>query len=302
MSDWLILMPNGTEHYFFRPYEGICCTRLTFGGAWSEHSVCIPRASNGFGVYSDKSSTVHIICTDKENRLIYAVRRNSEWKTYTLVELSRDISVSEMRLYSINNRINLLYSALYNGENLLVHCILGDHAKPSAISKLETPHFCIYNERVYYTNIDGELGYSELSDEKPSVFHKLYDDAHCGTLFGIDDKEILVFTRHSRLFVNGAEILYDSRLEEPILSQNGEKTYIMWKSGGLIRYIVSFNGGSTWSKPMRFMSTGLAPRLFIVQTPAEICKYYGYVGEKDVTLLGAPNIFFYPPTYTKKRM
>lgn len=291
MTNYLIRTKNGIEHYFYRPYEGICAKRRISGGVWQEYKSVLKSGRDTFGVYADNQDRVHLICTDAENQLIYAVRKNDVWKKFILSGLSSDVFVCDMRIYPVGGRLNLLYSALYNGETLLVHCILGDHAKPQAVATLETSHFFIYNEKVYFTDVSGRLGYVLLSDEKPSGFYFLYDDAHFGTLSTLGGKELMIFTRGSRLFINGEEILYDSRMETPVFVKGADRAYIMWKSGSFIRYIATFNGGVTWSDPMRFMSTGVTPSLYIAQQGDIFNLYYGYQNEKDVTLLGAPDIF-----------
>lgn len=291
MTNYLISTKKGIEHYFYRPYEGICMKRRLAGGIWQEHKSVLKSGRDTFGVYADDREQVHLICTDAENRLIYAIRKNDVWKKFILSGLNRDVFICDMRIYSVNGRLNLLYSALYNGETLLVHCILGDHAKPEAVAALESSHFFIYNQKVFFTDTSGRLGYVLLSDEKPSGFYFLYDDAHFGTLSSLGGKELIIFTRDSRLFINGEEILYDSRMENPVFVKGADRAYIMWKSGSFVRYIATFNGGITWSEPMRFMSTSATPSLYIAQWKDTFNLYYGYQSEKDVTLLGAPDIF-----------
>lgn len=289
MTDYLISTSDATEHYFYRPYEGICMRRQTASGIWQEHSVIMKNGRDSFCVYADDSCKTHLICINSDNELVYSVCRNNARKTYTLSKLSDDILVTEMRLYSIRGRLNLLYSALYNGENLLIHCILGDHAKPSAVDSMESSHFFIKDDKVYYTNTSGSFGYIALSDEKPSEFVTLYNDAHQGYI--ANNSEFTVFVRESKLFLNGKELLYDSRIESPIIVNGNDRLYIMWKSGSFIRYVASFNGGITWSEPMRFMSTGeKISRYFAQQTDCYI-PFYGFSSEKDIVLLGKPKIF-----------
>lgn len=292
MTNFLIMPGGAAEHYFFRPYEGICMRSRKPDGLWQERVPVIEKGRDGFAVYADKGGTVHLICVNAENKLIYAVRKDGIWKKYVLSTLNEDIYVSRMQLYSVGSRLNLLYSALYNGETLLIHCILGDHAKPSTIASLDSPHFCVFGDRVYCTNAQGELGYIVLADEKPTGFNKLYDDAYSCSLRTIGGKEIMLFERDSKLFVNGEEILYDNRLEQPVCVKGADnRLYIMWKSGSFVRYITSFNGGATWSEPMRFMSTGNTVSLYTAQEGENFFSYYGYHNANELTLLAKPNIF-----------
>lgn len=291
MTNFLISGDSGNELYFYKPYEGICVKKQNPGNNRQEHTPILPDGQDAFCAYSDSRGIVHIIYTDSENHLLYAVRKNGSWKKHILSSLATDIFLSDIRIYSVKGRLNFLYSALYCGETLLVHCILGDHARPSTVSALETSHFFIYKEKVYYTNALGNLGYSSLSDEAPSVFCPVAEDAHCCTLADLGANELLLYTRNSRLFVNNREILYDSVMENPVFVRGNDRSYIMWKSGGFIRYIATFNGGVTWSEPMRFMNTGISPSIYIAQRGNSYNMYYGYPGTHEVTLLGAPDIF-----------
>jgi len=299
MKHYLINQNFGGEHYFYKPYEGICIKKRTPAGMWQEHSQVIALGREPFCVYQARDLSMHIVCVDAENRLVYAVRRNNMWKKYVLSQFSEDIFLSDIQIYSVRGRLNILYSALYNGENLLVHCILGNHAKPTTVSRLSGSHFFISDDKVYYTTPDGSLGFSDLSDEKPVFFNKLYDDAHFATLWKYENREFLIFIRNSHLFINGKDILRDERIENPIFIKGTDRIYIMWKSGGFIRYISSFNGGITWSESMRFINTGSAFNLYRFQSGNILNRYYGYEVGDNITLLGVSDIFENPVSFSE---
>lgn len=291
MANYLINRLSGGEHYFFKPYEGICMRRSTPSGSYSEHTQVVALGRDNFSVFLASDGSIHLVCADAENMLIYANCRNNVWKRYILAKIPNDAVVLKMHLYAVRGRLNLLYSALFAGEYMLIHCILGNNAKPSTVSKLSCPHFFVYNNKVYYTNQDGNLGFTDLADEKPTVFNRLYDDADSVSVWEDCGKEFLIFVRNSRLFINGKEILYDSAIENPIFVKGNDRLYIMWKSGGFIRYISSFNGGATWSEPMRFINTGIEPKLYAYCSKDVFRLYYGYETKNNLTLLGVSDIF-----------
>lgn len=299
MTNYIIMPENVIEHYFFKAYEGICMRKKSPAGMWSEHTQVFGGAKDGFGLYS-RDKTVHIICTDHDNKLIYIAGNGGEWKKYVISKLNNDIFISDMRLYSVRGRLNLMYSALYNGENLLVHCILGDHAKPSTVDVIETPHFCVAGGRVYYTNSKGVFGFVSLEDEKPSVFTPLYEDAHCGVVYKPDGKEKILFTRNSSVFLNEREIAHDAHLEAPVLVRARDKIYVMWKSGSFVRYAVS-DDGESFKEPQRFMSTGKSMNIYTVQKGEDFFDYYGYHNGHELVLLGNPNVFERSFEYTAKK-
>ena len=291
MTDFLVMIDGTAEHYFFRAYEGICVRRKNLQGVWQERICVYPEGRKVFAVYADKSACVNVICVNSKNEIVYLLRSGGEWRKHILVALNREITVLDIRLFCVRDRLNLLYSAQYGGENLLIHCILGDHAKPNIVAILENSHFYIFQDRVYFTNSKGEMGYLSLLDEKPQGFKKLYDDAHFPILCNVKGNEILVYTKESKLFVNGEEILYDSRMEKPILVRDKEKLYVMWKSGGLIRYSVSFNDGATWSGPMRFLKIGTNTSLFVNQAGNSFNCFYGEFEDGRLSVFGCDDIF-----------
>lgn len=291
MANYLINRSSGGEHYFFKPYEGICMSRRNPSGTFSEHSQIVALGLDTFSVFTSSDGSIHLICADSENMLVYANCRNNVWKRYILAKIPDGVVISNMHLYAVRGRLNLLYSAVYGGEHLLIHCVLGNHAKPSTVSALSGPHFFVYKNKVYYTKPDGALGFTTLDDEKPENFNRLYDDAKSGSVWEDSGKEFVIFIRNSRLFVNGKEILYDAAIENPIFVKGADRLYIMWKSGGFIRYISSFNGGVTWSEPMRFINTGITPKIYTYRSRDIYRLYYGYETKNNLTLLGVANAF-----------
>lgn len=291
MANYLINRPSGGEYYFFKPYEGICMKRRNPAGTFTEHTQIVALGREQFSVLTASDGSIHLVCADSENMLVYANCRNNVWKRYILAKIPQDVVVSNMHLYAVRGRLNLLYSIVLGGEHLLIHCILGNHAKPTTVSPLLDSHFFVYKNKVYYTKPDGTLGFTTLEDEKPEIFNRLYDDARSVTIWENSGKELLLFVRNFRLFINGKEILYDSAIENPVFVKGHDRLYIMWKSGGFIRYISSFNGGATWSEPMRFINTGITPLLYTFRSGNALRLYYGYESGNTLTTLGVSNPF-----------
>ena len=289
--NYLIKNGIGGEYYFHKPYEGICMKRCDTNGKFGEHTQIVPLGKEPFSVLKTHDSTVHILCLDGQNRLIYAKKRNNVWKKHTLSSLNPKISVLKMQIYTVNERLNLLYSARFNGEILLIHCILTENAKPSCLAKLSNHYFCIFGGRVFYTAKNGALGFTTLDDEKPEFFNKLFADAQFPILWEFCGKENLAFIHDSRLYIDGREIVFDEKIEHPVFVRGTDRLYLMWKSSSFIRYISSFNGGITWSEPMRFISTGTLPKIYSLQNEDDFSFYYGYERGNHLTLLGASNLF-----------
>lgn len=289
--NYLIKTGLGSEYYFSKPYEGICMKRCSYGGKFGEHNQIMALGREPFSVMRADDGRIHLVSVDAQNRLIYGMKQNGIWKRHTLSAIPADVTVLNMRLYDINNRLNLLYSAKIGGEILLVHCILAGHAKPTTVAKLYNSYFFLWRNKVYFTNRDGTLGFLNLEDEKPDFFTRLYDNAQNPFLWEICGRETLAFIRDSRLFIGGKEILTDERIENPVFVKGADRLYIMWKSGSFIRYISSFNDGTTWSEAMRFVGTETDLKLYTLQSGEDFSFYYGYESGNVLTLLGASNIF-----------
>lgn len=289
--NYLVKNGIGGEYYFSKPYEGICMKRCDTYGKFGEHTQIVPLGKEPFSVLKTVDNRVHIVCPDGQNRLIYGVKQNNIWKKHTLCSLNPEFDILNMRLYTIAGRLNLLYSARINGEILLIHCILAGNAKPSTVAKLQTPYFFLFGGKIFFTAKNGVLGFTELTDEKPEFFNILEKDATFPVLWEFCGKESLAFIRNSRLFINDKEIFFDEKIESPVFVKGTDRLYLMWKSGSFIRYISSFNGGITWSEPMRFISSGILPKVYSIQNGDEFRFYYGYERGNHLTLLGTSNIF-----------
>jgi len=289
--NYLIKTGLGSEYYFPKPYEGICMKRCSYGGKFGEHNQIMALGKEPFSVFRAQDGRIHLVSTDAQNRLIYGMKQNGIWKRHTLCALPPDVVILNMRLYGINDRLNLLYSARIGGEILLIHCILTGHAKPSTVAKLHDSHFFLWKNKVYFTNRDGTLGFANIEDEKPDFFTRLYDNAHYPFLWENCGKEFLAFIRDSHLFIGGKEVAFDERMENPVFVKGADRLYIMWKSGSFIRYISSFNNGTTWSESMRFVGTETDLTLYTMQSGEDFHFYYGYESGNTLTLLGASNIF-----------
>ena len=291
MENYLIKQGNSTEHFFYKPYCGICVRKSSPRGTFSEHTQIIKTGKEPFSAIDTDDGCIHIISTDNENNLVYAARKKDLWKSCILSKLPADLIVHKTSLYLVRGRLNILYSATFKGEILLIHCILAGHAKPRAVTKLMYPDFFVFKNNVYYTTPDGALGFTSLSDEKPLLCNRLYDNAHQVFLWENSGKEFIAFVRDSTLFINGREIVYDKMMEKPIFVSGKEQLYIMWKSGAFIKYIFSLNDASTWSGPLQFISSNHTPKIYALKHGNDTNFYYGIDNGKRIHLFGASDIF-----------
>lgn len=291
MGNRLVVTDIGTEHYFHRQTGEIFIHCYSKTGSMSDVFCITDDAKGPFCVISDMSNQRHLIYVDDKNRLLYAIGKNCEWKKYTLSALNHSIHPRNMEIFPVHGRLNLIYSAEYDGKCVLVHCILGNHAKPHIIDTASSDRFWIYDKKAYYTNSHGDIGYADLSDEKPDTFCKICENGDNISVYNYSGKEFFLHTRECRLFVNSKELVYDSRIGIPVLTASRGKLYLMWKSGGYVRYITSKDGGETWDNPMRFMTNGAAIETFTMQKCGNSYMFYGYTSPCELHLFSRPDIF-----------
>lgn len=271
-----LLLSDMTYHYFSRSGSGIFARRKEQNGLWSPSECITEDAKGSFWVYPGSDDTAHMIYSDKSNNLTYAQMRSGRWKTHILTRFNAQLEPVRMQLYTVSGSLNILCSAMYKDELLLFHCILGDRAQPHKVCSLSSPHFWIHNNCVYYTLKDGNLCFTQLSDEKPQGYSPLGQSGENVSVYDIDGENLLLSCRENRLYINQKEIIYDTRMETPALVSTADAIYVMWKSGGYVRYITSRNGGETWSAPMRFATSGAEIQLYHVQNTDNTLLMYGY--------------------------
>ena len=289
MFNQLLIFPDRMEHYFSSG-SGICYRKRRTGDGWSEAETAVAHNVSAFCAYGDDTGISHIIHTDTGNNLYYSQMQSGQIKSHRLSSIPAEIVPENFRLYSVGGRLNLLYSARYQEDYILVHCILGNQAKPHIVSRLDSAHFGIFKSCVYYTNNQGNAGYTRLEDEKPEGFSLLFENGRCVSVMEADFSRLVAYTRENKLFVNDNELVYDSRMETPTLYSSHGKAYVMWKSGGYVRYMALGENGTAQGTPMRFMASDAEIQTFHTQIADKTGMLYGYNTLYGLHLFGKPDL------------
>lgn len=214
-----------------------------------------------------KDGIYHIIGVNNKNEIIYIPYKNDLVKFYVLCKLNGDIKVKRILLSGCRKLINLTYSAEYNKETLLVHCILGNNAKPSVIDKIIGDWFWIWQDKVYYTNRYRNMGFQDLSCGKPCRFVNLEGNAKFPYAASFDKKEYFLYIKDNKIILNNQIITDDKNAEMAIVVPKKEIS-VFWKSGDVVRYLIIKDG-----KQGRIIST-CTPRLCVCQNSDNIyCDY-----------------------------
>lgn len=233
--------------YYIRPNIGIF---KSINGARYAPTLILKGASSDFAMYRD--DTTHIICSDKDNNIIY---KQGDRPQFTVLSVKKSAKAYDFTLTSAVGFLDLFYKADFEGKTFLFHCILGSSQKPYIISQLNGEHstYCFFGGKVYFTDKEKGFGYTDITQGKAKEHIKLGDcgDNPCAAEF--DGKTFVAYTDKDRIFINDKIIISDRLCSTPLIFEKGGKLILQWRSGGLVKYIVSADG-KIWSKPMQYIT------------------------------------------------
>lgn len=295
LTNYLISDQETLYHFFYKPGEGICFKEKN-PTHWNEYQILYRDGMDGFGAFCDSSGNIHLICTNAAHDIIYLFKRQEQWLKYVLASGKEEVTPLYFTLSFCNTYMNLFYTAAYADEVILVHCILGDNAQPMTLDVLSSDctDFFVFENRVYYTNKQGTLGFQDASDGKPNQFQPVVEGGRMPYILSADGKALFVYKKNNMIYLENDPVFEDYSSTKPILLKTDGKLILQWQSGSFIRYVTSFNNGKTWSSPMRFMSNGRNLNCYQKQEGNYFEHYYGTHNNKDLNIFGRPNIL--PPS------
>lgn len=280
--DYLIEENNTPVHYFARAGEGLMrqCAR---GASWQPRECILRGARDGFGLYPD-GDKIHIVTVTQADEMIYLIGKERDWRRFILKKLSPDVCVLTIKLYPVRGRLNMLYSVLMNDEILLMHCILGNNAKPHTVARLESDSFFISGMRVYYAMPDGRTGFCELADEKPELFIRIADN--CGVPYIFAGH--MAYISEGRVYFDSRALCCDEKAEEVIITESDARLFVVWKSGDFVRYLPADSAGK---KPYCIINPAREAKLYTVWRNDAIEYFYGSNSETELVTYINPTPF-----------
>ncbi len=280
---------NGNKRIFFlQQYEGICEKSQKAGG-WTERKNICQEGCENFFVYSDKNNMIHLVTVTKNNRLIYMICKNNEWKKFYINKINEDIHIKKIMIGASKTGKSLFYSALYKDEYILVHCILGNKALPQTIDRIYDENFFLYNNKVYYSNSDKIIGYQDFSDGKPDKFYQIYA-GEMPYIKKINGKEYLIYKKDSDIFVNNNAVAMDENAVFPIIINSGDNIYVMWKNSDFIRYVL-YDENNLYKQPIRHIASGLKPTVFTNSDGSNCSCFFGTFSDNKLKIHPGINPF-----------
>lgn len=285
MSHYLIQQGDTVYHFFNRQYDGLCVRQKHIRGMWQDYRILCREIDGRFSVLTD-GERLHLVGVTQKNELLYFLCRDGEWTKYQLTAFGADFQIQRVLLHHTGRYFQLLCTVRYQEELLLIHCVLGNQAKPETIGKLAEDSFSVFQHRVYYANDQGILGYQELSDGKPEQFYESAKEGRMPEVRRCGGKERIVFCLDGAIYFDGAKAAEDRDAEAPVLFEKDHRITILWRSGAYLRYILSADQGKTWSDPMRFLQSGQLSQMYYVQCGNELLRFYAYETGADVHFVG----------------
>ena len=280
MAHYIIEDAGGEKSCFYAQSDGIYKKTET-GCKWNDGKRVYPHPVRDFCVKTDANNILHILCINRQGDIIY-IKNNGE--THTLIKSNGKISAKHLMLYEYNHRISLVYTAEYGSETLLVYCILGINSMPVTIDSVRSDNFFLYNNKVYYQNKDGILGYKDFSDGKPDTFIPVADNAHSVHIIEYNGQELMVYKAEEGLICGEHEVINDKYAKNPLLIIRGNSLLLVWESGGFIRYAESSDSGETFHTPMRFANSSPPMKIYKIQKGGNFIYEYASEREHEIRL------------------
>lgn len=283
MNRYIINSESGKRIIFAKPYEGLCEICEKPGGWGNEKNICA-KAGEIFSLGVDKRNFIHIVGVSKKNELIYLKGRDGVWQEAIIAQGMQEIGRLEIAVS--HSRKDMLYSTFYENEWILVHCVLGNGARPNKIAGLCEKDFSVFGDRVYFSDSDENICYMDFSDGKPVNRVKL----HKGRMPYVTNEEsdiYIAYKNDNALFVNGERFVNDLSAEMPVIVKNNDDFILMWRSGDFVKY-ADFK-----SKKIRHIAIGAKPDIIICAEYSGRNSYYGNFTNN--TLKVYPNINLFPP-------
>ncbi len=275
---------SGRSMYYYKPYVGICKIGLN-GGAKREDIVC-PGGTEKMFVLCDSSYVTHIITAARNNTgFTYMQINNGNRRSCRIGGINGDIEIERVMLGANKIGQSIFYSAVFRGEHILVHCMLGDNAMPETVDKLKNGYFFLHDMKVYYTNENGILGSRDFSDGKPGQL--VYNsEGEMPYVRKMGNECRIAYIHDGGVYMNGRRIADDREAENPVICTEKGRNMIVWKSGINIRAALAEHGNKVFTA-----ASGGNPVSFASSNGIDCRYYYGSSANGDIRVFYSDNPF-----------
>lgn len=280
--DFLTQEQGQTVHYFIHAQDGLVrsCSRA---GSWQPRERILCGAKDGFGLFCENEQ-VHIVTATKQNELIYLAGSGGDFRKFILASFGAEYQIHKICIYPVRGRLNMLYS-VQNGENItLMHCILGNNAKPNTVSRMQSKDFFVSGMRVYFCTPGEAAGFCELSDEKPDFFIRMFEKSGVPYVSGGH----IAYISAAGVYFDSRRICTDENAHGVIITEADARLFAAWKSGDYVKYLPA---DSTSGNPYCIINPSRTAKLYGVWRDGELIYFYGSNSDSELTTYINPHPF-----------
>lgn len=263
------------EKFFYSLSDGIY-RKTNTDGIWGDEKCIYNGGVRDFCVKTDANNILHIMCINKDGDIVYI---KNGGVGHVLIKSKENVSAKKLMMYEYNHRISLVYTAEYDGDTLLIYCILGINSMPVTIDTIKSDNFFLYKNKVYYQNKDGFLGYKDFSDGRPDRFIPVADNSHSIYITEYNGIDAVCYKNEDGIVYNNKAVIEDKYAQMPIIAIRDAKPLIIWESGGFIRYAESDDGGESFKTPIKFFNNSSNLHIYKFQTGENFT--YEYASERN---------------------
>lgn len=313
MREYIIAYDGNWIHFFIKPHVGLC-SRKKIGFKFEDYEIILSGAAADFCVYTS-GNYIHIVCQNEKGSVLYLMYDGIAWKKNILLESRSAKPYSKnFVMIEISGYINLLYTVENKERIMLIHQILHNGSSPEVIAyiKNDTIPFCVHtfpetDFAIYYTNEDGNpckqiYKWSQKKFLEPSTLEsglsiKFSAELSGDTaLIGVQKTDTIMTLVYIKNESEKKPVYLDCKKDIiPVLSQYGEKQYMVWTEHGNVMSSCLQPDGR-WSKPMQYAkSSSSETKLYSICKNGKYEYFYGVARENDITLYGTHDILKKPP-------
>ncbi|MBQ2696593.1 MAG: hypothetical protein IJF61_04760 [Clostridia bacterium] len=310
MQEYLVACQNKWWHFFMKPFYGLCY-KTGEGGRFAGFEVLLAEACEDFCAVAI-GDRIQLVCQDKAGRIISLTMEEGSWqKTVLLESKSQAPYPKHFSLVPIGRFLNLFYVITYQEKHMLVHQILGGSGQtPTVVDRLtlRSPAFLVARNSgtdlsVFYENESGVSGFRIFRWSKKDfggfvpvnpalgglvcgVLPETGDRMHYCALQSVQSVCNLVYFEKTEDggFTEPVTVNLDCPGEAiPVFCRDGEKLYLSWCENGCVMSSYITDGGTKWTKPVRYMKgSGVEPVLYTVCRAGEIRQAYGFEKDREI--------------------
>lgn len=309
----IIYFENTWIRFFIHPRYGLCTSKME-NSRFSRFEILLSDIEGDFSA-ALCGGKIQLVCQDKNGCIILLTYDGNPWqKTELLKSRSLKPHAKFFTLVPMGSLVNLFYVINHDNKTMLIHQILdGTSKSPEAVDYIQPVGIRYFvatgitsDINLMYRNENGVLGSRvyRWSHKSFMPFIPFPSGGNALTPFVYIDADKTLFcappadnTALTLFLKNDAGELLKKQLSDfcsansnPVIFVNKEKTIVQWCDNGCIMSSVSYDGGISFTKPVKYLKNAMQNIcLFKADNGKNTAYCYGYSAENNVTFYTVPN-------------